>query len=103
MKHAGLATLVLGLSFAGIAYRPIRGMYAEAQRAAVLHAISEISDALLTYKKDTGSSPIDLAALRSKIPPDPWGRPYIYRSSSTPEIGTYGADGKPGGEGFDAD
>lgn len=39
---------------------------------------------------------------------DPWGRPYIYRSpSSRPahdyDIITLGADGKPGGDGEDAD
>jgi general secretion pathway protein G len=43
--------------------------------------------------------------LRQNIPLDPWGRPYIYLLSagSAPEILSYGADGKPGGEGFDAD
>jgi general secretion pathway protein G len=40
---------------------------------------------------------------------DPWGRPYEYRSpgetdeSNPYEVWSYGADGKPGGEGFDAD
>jgi type II secretion system protein G len=36
---------------------------------------------------------------------DPWGHSYIYTWSpdSAPEILSYGADGKPGGEFFDAD
>ncbi len=40
---------------------------------------------------------------------DPWGHPYEYRSpgeadeSNPYEVWSYGADGKPGGEGFDAD
>lgn len=43
---------------------------------------------------------------KRKIPPDPWGNPYIYRCPG--EHGEYdlyslGADGKPGGEGEAAD
>ena len=39
---------------------------------------------------------------------DPWGRPYEYRSPSQRagrafDIASFGADGKPGGEGEDAD
>jgi type II secretion system protein G len=43
--------------------------------------------------------------LRQELPLDPWHRPYIYLLSadSAPEILSYGADGMPGGEGFDAD
>ncbi|MEO8028852.1 MAG: type II secretion system protein GspG [Bryobacteraceae bacterium] len=42
----------------------------------------------------------------SQIPLDPWGRSYVYRAGAgaiPPEILSYGADGKPGGEYFDAD
>lgn len=41
-----------------------------------------------------------------KLPMDPWGNPYIYISPGANgeyEIISYGADGKPGGEGYDAD
>lgn len=38
---------------------------------------------------------------------DPWGRPFVYRAPAPDgaafEIGTLGADGRPGGEGPDAD
>jgi general secretion pathway protein G len=42
----------------------------------------------------------------SQLPVDPWGNPYVYRTPG--ESGPYdllslGADGQPGGEGFDAD
>lgn len=41
------------------------------------------------------------------VPMDPWGNPYHYEpggNGSQPfTVFTYGADGKPGGEGFDAD
>jgi|TARA_Y100000310_G_scaffold191949_1_gene191890 general secretion pathway protein G len=39
-----------------------------------------------------------------KTPVDPWGEPYLYFNDEREiEIYTYGADGKEGGEGFDAD
>jgi general secretion pathway protein G len=41
------------------------------------------------------------------LPKDPWGNVYIYASPGSDgrdyEITTYGRDGKPGGEGYDAD
>jgi general secretion pathway protein G len=42
----------------------------------------------------------------AEVPVDPWGNPYVYRAPG--ENGPYdlvslGADGKPGGEGVDAD
>lgn len=45
--------------------------------------------------------------LDDALPPDPWGRAYHYAlpgANGQPfAIFSYGADGKPGGEGFDAD
>jgi len=41
------------------------------------------------------------------LPKDPWGNVYLYSSPGADgrdyDIITYGRDGKPGGEGFDAD
>ena len=41
------------------------------------------------------------------LPKDPWNRPYLYASPGTDgrdyDITSYGRDGKPGGEGYDAD
>jgi len=40
------------------------------------------------------------------LPKDPWGQEYIYISPGTQgdyDIMTYGADGQPGGDGYDAD
>ena len=43
----------------------------------------------------------------NKVPRDPWGNPYLYVSPGANgrdyDITTYGRDGKPGGEGPDAD
>ncbi len=45
--------------------------------------------------------------LRDEIPLDPWGRPYVYRSpgegGAAYDIGSYGADGRSGGEDNNAD
>jgi general secretion pathway protein G len=42
--------------------------------------------------------------LRDDLPLDPWGGPYQYRSEgSSYEILSFGADGRSGGEGNDAD
>jgi len=77
------------------------------------------------YRKDTRSFQGEnegLEALRSapartsnwrgpyyprENPKYPWGRPYIYRirhaATDVPEIGTFGANGKPGGKDLDED
>ena len=43
----------------------------------------------------------------SSVPKDPWGNDYIYRSCAPNGnafvIACYGADGRPGGKGYDAD
>jgi general secretion pathway protein G len=46
--------------------------------------------------------------MKKPVPLDPWGRPYTYRSpsgqnSNAYELLTLGRDGKPGGQGEDAD
>lgn len=43
---------------------------------------------------------------KKKIAPDPWGNPYVYISPGAQddyEIISYGADGSPGGDSYDAD
>ena len=87
--------------------------------------INAFQTALGVYKLDTGSFPATtqgLDALRKKpdgaerwdgpylpqdIPLDPWGHAYIYKfpgdHGDEPDIISYGADGKSGGDGEDAD
>lgn len=57
--------------------------------------------AMLTRKSDKMSEP-----LLMQEPKDPWGRPYQYNQPGRErpyEIVCYGADGREGGEGADAD
>ena len=90
--------------------------------------LKSIGAALKMYRLDTGGYPTSeqgLAALVSKptsgpaaanyatdaylaqMPSDPWGHPYLYRSPGDAGAGfdllSLGRDGKPGGEGVDAD
>ena len=86
--------------------------------------IAAFESALGSYRLDVGSFPstdMGLQALRARptgvdnwdgpyvpkeIPLDPWGHPYVYRCPSEHgdyEIISYGADGREGGEGLDAD
>lgn len=86
-----------------------------------------ISAALKMYRLDNGDYPTTeqgLAALSRKptteplprnwsgegylaqVPVDPWGRPYAYQypgSTGGFDLSSLGKDGKPGGEGLDAD
>jgi general secretion pathway protein G len=46
--------------------------------------------------------------LKKAVPPDPWGRLYLYKcpadsNANGYDLATYGRDGKPGGDGEDAD
>jgi general secretion pathway protein G len=95
-----------------------------AKRTAARAQIEEFSSALDNFYVDVGRYPTTeegLAALVDKpesvkvwkgpylkksVPNDPWGNAYIYRSpgqKSGYDIISYGADGKEGGEGENAD
>lgn len=90
-----------------------------ARRDAVLSQISALGSALDAYRLDIGQYPDDLEALmrntsgraswngpylRGQVPSDPWGNPYVYRREGASfSIKSYGADGREGGEGNDAD
>lgn len=85
--------------------------------------IDALEKALDQYRLDTGSYPtaeLGLAALLARpnnepkwagpylkkaLPPDPWGRPYLYRpgENGSVSITSYGKDGQPGGTGENAD
>ena len=63
----------------------------------------------LVTKPETGRIPTKFSAdgYLKKVPTDPWGKPYAYISPGVHnrnfDLISYGADGEPGGEEFDAD
>lgn len=89
--------------------------------------IRTISAALKMYRLDNGDYPTSQQGLRalserssippvpgnfpsegylSEVPVDPWGNPYVYTSPAPGggfDLRSLGKDGKPGGEGLDAD
>jgi general secretion pathway protein G len=84
--------------------------------------VQRLSAALKQYRADCGDYPSSQGGLQSlvadqgdkgwrgpyikEVQLDPWHRPFLYlRSldSPQPEILSYGADGKPGGESFNTD
>lgn len=86
--------------------------------------ITALEKALEQYRIDVGSYPTTeqgLAALVTRpanvarwdgpylskgVPADPWGRSYVYKSPGDHgeiDISSLGSDGRPGGEGIDAD
>ena len=99
----------------------------EARVVAAKQDISSLAQALKLYRLDNKRYPTTeqgLQALVSKpsltpvpdnwkaggyverLPLDPWGKPYQYLSPGLHgeiDIFSFGADGTPGGEGFDAD
>jgi len=87
--------------------------------------IKTISAALKMYRLDNGNYPTQEQGLKALVekptsapvpaawsaegylpepPKDPWGNPYSYTVTGTGfELKSFGKDGKPGGEGLDAD
>lgn len=120
--------IVLGL-LAGIVAPQIIGRLSEAKTTTARTQIEALSVALDNYRLDNGNYPTTdqgLVALRERptrapvptnwrgpylrkaVPPDPWGRPYLYRvpgerNPSAFDLESLGRDGKVGGEGEDAD
>jgi len=116
--------VILGL-LAGLVVPRLFKHVAQAKQTAARAQISAFQTALGAYKLDTGTFPTTeqgLQALRTpppgvnnwngpylpkEVPLDPWGRPYLYKypgdHGDEPDIISYGADGKEGGEGEDAD
>ncbi len=116
--------LILGL-LATIVVQSLRGATDKAKVTKAEADISEIKTALDRYYLDNGYYPTSdqgLAALVTaptsgqipsnyedggyieKLPLDPWGTPYFYQSDGNSYVlKSFGADGKPGGTGKDAD
>lgn len=118
-----VVVIILGILAAIVAPNVI-GRIDDAQVARVQQDLRGIESALKFYRLDNFSYPTSeqgLEALVSKpadpnirnwkkyldrLPKDPWGNPYQYLSPGNNgeiDIYTLGRDGRPGGEGVDAD
>jgi len=119
-----VVVIILGILAAIVAPNVI-GRVGEAQVTAARQDLRSIESALKLYRLDNFSYPTTeqgLEALVAKpadpgirnwkgpyverVPKDPWGNPYLYLSPGNNgeiDIYTMGRDGRPGGEGEDAD
>ena len=120
---------ILGI-LAGLVLPRFMGRTEEAKKTKARLQIENLESALKLYKLDTGAYPSTdqgLEALvqkpaaglvpknwreggyleKSKVPEDPWGRPYVYLSPGVKnkdfDLKSLGADGEDGGEGESAD
>lgn len=115
---------IIGLLVGYVAPRYF-GQVGKSEVATAKAQIDALEKALDQYRLDTGHYPatdLGLVALvnrpaneprwsgpylRKAVPPDPWGKPYVYRSPSAQggdyDLLSYGKDGQPGGSGEDAD
>ncbi|BAO91250.1 type II secretion system major pseudopilin GspG [Caballeronia cordobensis] len=120
-----LVVLLIIALLAGYVGPKLFGEVGKARSKTAASQMKGIESALDRYRLDTGHYPATEAGLpalmtnvgnsagwdgpymSSQIPNDPWGKPYIYRSPGENgkdyDLMTYGADGKPGGSGEDAD
>ena len=132
-RHAGftlieimVVVVILGI-LATLVVPKIMGRPDEARAVAARQDIASVMQALNLYRLDNSRYPTTeqgLAALITKpatepvpsnwktggyldkLPKDPWGRPYQFLNPGVKgeiDVFSYGADGKPGGAGADAD
>lgn len=115
---------VLGLLAAFVAPRYF-GQLTKSEESIARAQIKSITDAIDAFRIDEGRFPtaeeglkVLLQApgsdprwrgpyLRKSLPLDPWGHAYVYKppasGSEDFQVVSFGRDGKPGGEGMDAD
>jgi general secretion pathway protein G len=124
-----LVTIAIIATLAAIVAPTLFGNVGEARRNSARSQIQILSLALDAYRLDNDAYPLSEQTLeslrtfpvtgdapknwkgpylRQLIPLDPWGRAYVYVSPGLVNVNSYdlytlGKDGRPGGEGEDAD
>lgn len=119
-----LVVLVILTLLAGVVGPKVLDQLGGAKVKTARVQISEIEQGLDLFKLDVGRYPTDAEGLRALadqpstapgwhgpylkkgLPSDPWGAAYLYKNpgrNGGPDVFSLGADGKPGGEGDDAD
>ena len=117
--------VILGL-LAGIVVKSFSGRVDIAKRKTAALQIRELADAVEMFRADNGFYPSNDVALRALVekpsnakvwppdgylksktlPDDPWGNEYLYLCPGNGgpfDVVCYGADGREGGSGLDAD
>ena len=107
-----IVVVIIGL-LAGAVTLSTRHYLDKAKQSRARSDIMTLHAAMESYYGESGAYPTSEQGLTALVPhfidkarSDPWGRAYIYRlpgRDSPYEILSYGADGREGGEGSDAD
>ncbi|RQO82519.1 type II secretion system major pseudopilin GspG [Acidovorax sp. FJL06] len=119
-----LVVLVILTLLAGLVGPKVLDQLGGAKSKTAKIQISEIEQSLDLFKLDVGRYPSDAEGLRALVerpataqgwtapylkkglPTDPWGAAYLYKNPGRhggPDVFSLGADGKPGGDGENAD
>lgn len=109
-----LVVITIIALFSAVAYQRLSPAVDKGRMTAARTQIEALAAALQTYHIEKGRFPTTeegLPAVRpyvgKDIPNDPWGNPYVYKypgdHGPEPDLICYGADGKPDGEGVNAD
>jgi general secretion pathway protein G len=103
-----IVVVIIGLLAGAVAIK-VSDYVDKAKRNRARSDVATIVNAVESFYADQGRYPTNdegLGALPLKNSTDPWGRPYQYNNpgrSGPFEVIGYGADGREGGEGPDAD
>ncbi len=119
-----LVVLVILTLLAGLVGPRVLDQLGGAKSKTAKIQINEIEQSLDLFKLDVGRYPSDAEGLRALVerpataqgwtapylkkglPTDPWGAAYLYKNpgrNGGPDVFSLGADGKPGGDGENAD
>lgn len=118
-----VVVVIIGVLVAYVAPRYFQQV-GRSERTAALGQLDSLGKAIDAYYLDNGHFPTMDAGLdalvvkpegevrwngpylKKKVPLDPWGHPYVYRVPGTAgdyDLYSLGKDGRPGGDGDDAD
>lgn len=113
-----IVMVILGL-LASLVAPTMFSKVGSSQRNTAETQMQMLATALDAFRLDVGRYPDSLSELRQSdrrgwdgpylprdVPLDPWGNPYVYRNpgqNGPYDLLSYGADGREGGEGDDAD
>jgi general secretion pathway protein G len=116
-----IVLVIIGVLAGAVVMSGILGRPDQARATTAKTNISTLSSALAMYRLDNGDYPTAAQGLKAlavqptptppawrayvqEDPKDPWGRDYVYTvDGGSFTITSLGKDGKPGGEGVDAD
>jgi general secretion pathway protein G len=118
LKHRGftlielmVVVLILGV-LAAVIVPNVIGSADTAKAGAAKQDVASLMQALKLYRLDNGRYPsgdqgnYKTGGYIGRLPKDPWGNAYLYANPGVHgeiDVMSYGADGKPGGQGAAAD